>query len=140
MYRTDTIWGSAAGKIMAALIVLFIVCGVLAASLAYAAYGDVLLTQDEVVVVSSAQNGDKSVTVRLRLDKPGFHLSDIKTEKKGSKLMIELYGSVQRNDAYVMDSTGHYNIELNFDKGIKNIVQEGDDGKEHTLITLNHKQ
>lgn len=140
MYKINTLWGGAAGKIMAALIVLFVVCGVLVASLAYAAYGDVLLTQDEVVVSSSAQNGSKSVSVKLRVDKAGFYLSDVKYEKVGSKLMVKLYGSVQKSDEYVMDSTGYYNVDFNFDKDVKTIVQEGDDGKEHTLVTLNHKK
>lgn len=139
MDKTNSLWGGAVGKVLASLLVVALVCGALALAISYAVYGDVLLTQDEVVVSNSADNGDNSVSVKLRLEKPGFYLSDIKTERTEDKLMVKLYASVDKSDKYKTDSAGYYSVDFSFDADIKSIVQEGDDGKEYTLVVLNHK-
>lgn len=137
--KASCVWGGVKGKLIAACLVLAFVCGVLALAFSYAMHGDVLLDTEQVVVNSSVDNGDNSVAVKLRLEKNGFFLSDIKTRKDGDKLFVKLYSSVTPSDKYKMDSTGHYVVDLSFDEDIKQIVQEGKNDDEATLVTLNHK-
>jgi len=139
MDKTISIWGGTKGKLLAAFIVLAVVFGAVALSLSYAVYGDVLLEKDEVVVSGSTDNGNNSVTVKLRLEKNGFYLSDIKTEKAEDKLVVKLYASVENTEKYRADGSGFYSLSFDFDADIEKIVQEDSDGEEHTLVTLNHK-
>ncbi len=139
MDKTISIWGGNKGKLLAALLVLAVVLGAVAISLAYAVHGDVLLTKDEVVVDSSVDNGDNSVSLKFRLEKSGFYLADVKTEKDGDMLVVKFYGAVNTDGKYSTDSAGFYKIKLRFDGDIKKIVQEDSDGEQYTLVTLNHK-
>ena len=139
MLKIKSVWGGVWGKVLAALIVLSVVCGVLALTLNWAVRGDVLLTKDDITVSNSVDNGDDTVTVKLRVEKAGFYLSDVKTEKSGDKLMVNFYATVEKSDTYKMDNAGYYSVVFPFDKDTKTIVQEGKDGNEYTLVTLNHK-
>lgn len=139
MLKIKSVWGGVWGKILAALLVLSVVCGILAFTLNWAVRGEVLLTQDEITVSTSSDNGDNTVVVKLRVEKAGFYLSDVKTEKSEDKLVVSFYATVEKGEAYKMDASGYYNVTFPFDGGIKTIVQKGDDGDEHILVTLNHK-
>lgn len=138
MEKIHTVWGGVIGKIVAACLVLAVICGAAALSLANAAYGKVLLTVDEVGLENSADKGDGNLSVGIRVDKPGFYLADYKTYKDGDRLMVKLYASVKVRN-YKMDSAGVYTLNLKIDKNIKTVVQEGKGNDEEVLARLNHK-
>ncbi len=139
MNKIKSVWGNVTGKVVAALLVLGIVCGAMFFSLHYALKGDVLLSSDEVLISTSSDDGNNKLDVKLSLNKSGYHLSDIKLDSKGDKLYVKFYASLSKNDKYVFDSQGYYNVKISFNKDVKTIVQEGADGDEATIITLNHK-
>lgn len=139
MDKTISVWGGAKGKLLAAFIVLGVVFGAIALSLSYAVHANVLLDSDEVVVSSSSDNGNNSVTVKLRIEKSGFYLSKVKTVREEDKLIVKLYASVEGTDKYKTDISGSYTLSFDFDADVKTIVQEDSDGETHTLVTLNHK-
>lgn len=137
MEKTQSVWGGVAGKIIALLAVLAVVCGAVAASLAYAAYGKALLSSDDIKVISSNDNKDGTVSVKLRVTKSGCFLTDCKTERDGEKLVLKLYSSLRESDTYKADETGVYSLVFKVDKNMSRIVQEGQDGAEYTLVRIN---
>lgn len=137
MGKTQSVWGGVAGKIIALCAALAIVCGAVAASIAYAAYGKSLLTSDDIKVISSADNKNGTVSVKLRLTKSGCFLSDCQTERDGERLVVKLYSSLRGSDAYKADETGVYSLVFKVDKDLSRIVQEGQDGAEYTLVRIN---
>ena len=139
MIEIKSVWGGVLGKIIASLLVIGALCGVLALTLYFAVNGDVLLNKDEIKVSDSVDKVNNNVTVKFRVEKQGFYLSDIKTEKSGDKLMVKLYASVKGSEKYKADDLGNYAVDFKFDSEINSIVQEGDDGDEYTLVVLNHK-
>jgi len=138
MEKIHTVWGGVIGKIVAACLVLAVICGAAALSLANAAYGKVLLTVDEVEVDSSSDKGNGNLTVGVRVNKAGFYLVDCKTYKDGDKLMVKLYASVKARN-YTMNNAGVYTLNLKIDQNVKTVVQEGKGNDEEVLARLNHK-
>ena len=136
MNKTKSVWGGVAGKIIATLMVLSVICGAVTVTLAYSVYGDSLLSKDEIKVISSIDNKNGTINIKLRLEKPGYYLSDYKTEKVGDKLMVKLYSSVREGDIKA-DSTGAYTLDFKVDTGVKSVVQEGPDGEEYILVKVN---
>lgn len=137
MGKTQSVWGGVAGKIIALCAALAIICGAVAASLAYAAYGKSLLSSDDIKVISSSDNKNGTVSVKLRITKSGCLLTDCKSERDGEKLVLKLYSSLRGNDEYKADETGVYSLVFKVDKDMSRIVQEGQDGAEYTLVRIN---
>ncbi len=138
MNDTRTIWGGITGKIIALFLVLAVIFGCIAASLAYAGYGKSLLSKEDINVLSSENNKDGTLSVRFRIDKPGSYLSAYKTYKEEDKLMVKLYSSTREGD-FKVDSTGVYTLNFKVDKDTGSVVQEGPKGEEYILVKVNIK-
>lgn len=136
MEKTRSAWGGVAGKVIALLAVLAVICGAVAAALAYAAYGESLLSSSEIKVISSENNKDGTVSVRLRVTKSGCFLSSYKTERVEDRLVVRFYSSV-REGSLKADNTGVYTLSFRVDENMSKIVQEGDGGAEYTLVRIN---
>ena len=136
MEKTKSVWGGAAGKLIAALIIIALVFAVISAVLANSLYGDRLLSKDDIKVIGGTSSKDGTVSVKFRITKPGNYLSACKTRKSGDKLMVKLYSSLTES-SYKADTSGIYTLDFSVDADLKNVVQEGHGGEEYILLKVN---
>lgn len=136
MKETKTVWGGVAGKVIAGLMVLALICGAVSATLAYSSYGRSLLSKEEIDNVNVIDNKNGTISVKFRVDKEGYRFSGYKSSRDGDKLVLKLYASVREGDVKA-DSTGMYTINVKVDEDMKSVVQEGPGGEKYTLVKIN---
>lgn len=136
MEGTKTVWGGVVGKVIATMLVLAIVCGAVAATLAYTAYGESLLSKEEIKNINVSDNKNGTLSIKFRVDKEGYRFSSFKTEKDGETLIVKLYSSIRGGDTKA-NSAGVYTITVRMTEDMKSVVQEGPGGEKYTLVKLN---
>lgn len=135
MYKTKSVWGGTAGKVLAALLLLAVIFAAVSLTLARSAYGKSLLGKEDIKVAESVDNGDGTLDLSLRINELGRYLSGYKTEKSGDKLVIKLYSSAREGDLKP-DKTGAYSLRLKLYDDTGSVVQEGPGGEEHVLVKI----
>ncbi len=137
MENTGSIWGKAAGKIIAALLALAFVCGAVSLCMVYEQNRDILLDVDEIKDCEYKLSESGEVIFKFRMNKPGYSFTDVDSYREDDRIVLRLYGSLTDGD-YKQDSVGFYTLKIAYNKDDKGLGQEGVDGNVSALYTILH--
>ncbi len=133
--KTTKPWGTTAGAVISALILLAVTSGVIAATMFYGIYKTVQLTVDDISTVSASTDiqGDTAVsTLKIKVAKKGYRLDSYESRIDGNCMYLKLYASI--GGEYEPDSDGVTTLTFNTDRDINYIRMESNKQKKDLML------